>query len=689
MKGNDRKVTEDILESNRRILVPVYQRNYDWKPEQCSRLFNDIINISNDNNAHHFIGSVIIQKGNDDDGREMIYLVDGQQRITSIFLMLKAMMDAIENKNSDLYQEIDDFLHITRGNRPIKIRLNKNDDIQFNAIFESDEKKFSPKSHVIQNYNWFLSSFKKLKEIQLSKFLNAFRRLVYIEILCESQDNAQIVFENINSTGLDLTPADLIRNFLLMTCDNMDLMYEKYWSKIEENVLLENMSQFVNHYIIYKIQGTISSKQTYSAFKMKYKDLGSSEEILSELLTVSDYYEKIIRISDTKSEEINNLLDEFKLFNQGTIYPLLISIIEDYEKGIAPENEVIKVLELLRNYLVRRQIVDPTMKNLNKFFASLYSNVYENQNNKNKYYDSFASYLLENVKSMDRYPNDVEFNNALLHSNLYEGDKHKILKYILSKYEMYGSKEKIEMNDISIEHIMPQTLTPEWTIELGNGWELVFDQYLHTLGNLTLTGYNSSLSNKTFKEKKDILKTKFSKLTRLNDLIMGEETWNEDAIVRRAETLTKEISNIFRSKLPNTQVEFKGVVKNTLNCTDDLNKTKVNFFEFDGHKYLTSSYSDMLTKVINLMYQNNQYEFSVMANQNFQMKSGRIVDLSFEEDKIRRHKKIEKSEIYYNTNYDPNDIIKFIGNIAEYVGYDKEEFIFYVNRDKNNSVKND
>ncbi|MEA3227703.1 MAG: DUF262 domain-containing HNH endonuclease family protein, partial [Campylobacterota bacterium] len=478
--------------------IPVYQRNYSWQKDNCEQLFNDILNAGETGSVQsHFIGSIIVIVDGGIDGNKNI-IIDGQQRVTTAVLFLKAFYDVTKNefiKDEFIKRQI---FKITEDGKVPKLTLNRDDNNILEKILTNKELKEIDKiSKVYKNYDYFKNRIKNSEE---KKLKIGFEKLRIVGIRLSLRENPQLIFESLNSTGLQLNPTDLIRNFLLMNqaSKEQDRLFLDYWHKIKQNIINNYMEEFFRSFLVIKLSIDVSQKKVYEYFKeYKINNSFESEEILKELLFYAKLYAKLLFRNLEEDKNINYKIVAIEALNQKVIYPFLLECYASFERDELNKDEFIKILEFLENYLIRSIVCDVSSKGLNKFNPILIKRLNENS-------DKFQNItkVITLTKSKNRMKSDKEFIEALKHNKIYSNKTLKNGKILLYKIESYLSKKEVVSDDnLTVEHIMPQTLTKEWKSEILNYKEF-YDEYLNTLGNLTLTAYNSELSNKLFKYKK-------------------------------------------------------------------------------------------------------------------------------------------------------------------------------------------
>lgn len=666
----------DLMEKNKRVFkIPVYQRNYDWNNIQCEKLYQDLMKASK-NNCQHFTGTIVyIDDVNGGSVLNEVLVIDGQQRITTVYILLKALYDASKGVLTIVENEIKDVIFNRHCDEKYKVKLKpvKTDNEQLTLLIKDKIDDMDRNSNVYKNYVLFRDLINKTleKEVDLSDILEGIKKLEIVEIILDKSqgDEPQKIFESINSTGLELSLADLVRNYLLMDDEKQDELYEEYWLAIEKNVGYRNLGDFVINYLNSQISGSVNSKNAYRFFKehCEHNNL-SHEDVLISMSRTSKYYGAFIGENKCYSDNIILYLTVFNTIKQTTILPLLFKIFDDYEENNIDENTLCKVLSYLLTYLIRTNICGIN-KNLAKFMKSLYERVMDN--NYEDYFKKFAVFL-NDLRANDRMPTDKEFKEALIYNQLY---KKNICKYILSVIEN-STKEKIDVSGLTIEHILPQKENAAvWKKELGEDYNRIYELYLHTLGNLTITGYNSELGTRAFAEKKKIIK-EYSKANILNKDVLSVDIWNEETILNRANGLAAILIDEFAyidlhsDKSEDEELTFD------VNSDFDFSNTKPGEFIFAGEHTRVNSWADLLTKTIKTAYNLEVETISDLAVSNYSPVGATRIYISNDERKLFRPKQIESSGIYYEANLSANSIVWFIKNLLDKMQLSTDDFSF-------------
>lgn len=676
---------QDLIEKNRRVFkIPVYQRNYDWTSIQCEKLFEDIMDAYYADRKH-FTGSVVYIKGSTSSSRlEEDMVIDGQQRITTIFILLKVMYDiATEKEENSIKAELSDYLYNRNCDEVYKLKLKpvKNDNIQFNKLMMGNQEELDDNSNIVSNYRLFRKLINQCLDDGnlLSDILEGMKKLEIVEIVLDvSQgDDPQMIFESINSTGLELSLADKIRNYILMSDENQDYLFENYWSYMERIIGNKNLEDFFIQFLNLRISEQVTNKNAYSKFKKYCKEF-THEELLKEMKRYSKYYAAFIGNENDYDERINKYLLDFRLLDQSTVYTFFFAVFNDYESGIIETETIIKVLHFFRSYLIRRIVCGVPSNSLKGLFKTLHTRLFKE--NYEMYYERIYAFFVSS-KTKDRMMPDDNFKEALVYGELYK--KTKCCKYLLATIENEGSNEKIDTSNMTIEHILPQKENSIiWRNEVGDNYNEVYDKYLHTLGNLTITGYNSELGTKSFSDKKKIIH-ECSKANRLNELILSAEVWNENSIKYRAEKLTEHIIELFDYEIVEGIVvdEKDELNKLALSDTDLVSNSKPISYTFYGETVSVKSFSNMLMSFVKTLYDLDDKLLYSIAKEKYRPTSTERIYISMAENDLRRPRELENTGIFVETNLSAADILKFISRLIEKYEFEKEEFEFIVNRD--------
>ena len=553
MKASEKKIKDLFSEAKTFFAIPVYQRDYNWQEKHCKQLFEDILNVGKDIDiTSHFIGSIVyIHEGVYGIGEKEFYVIDGQQRMITITLLHIALYHRLKESKEEYADEIYELYLVNKfSKRDIKLKLlppEENLNI-LNKILEEnwEELEEYQDRNIVKNYKFFKEIISNYSNEEIEYLLAGLDKIIYVDIALEKdKDNPQRIFESLNSTGLDLSQGDLIRNYILMDLEKekQNLVYKNLWLPIENNckISLGNeiknyVSDFIRDYLTLK-NGKIPSKpKVFEEFKEFYDK--NNDEQLEDIKNFSEEYAHIIKPNTEKDKEIRKELENLKVLDQTVINTFLIGILRDYRENKIVKNEILEILKLLQSYIWRRFITEKPSNALNKIFQGMYLRISKDK----KYYKSLEESLLN-----QDFPTDDELKEALKTKNVYK-DKEK-LRYVFKELENYNHNELIDFENekITIEHIFPQKPNKSWK-EKYSDYELEeMKTFKDTISNLTLTGSNANLGNKSFLEKRndDIHGYKNSKLY-LNKYLSKLNEWNLSAMEGRFEELFKNIVKVWK-----------------------------------------------------------------------------------------------------------------------------------------------
>ncbi len=681
MQASEIRFEEFLSQPKTNFIIPVYQRNYDWQEQHCIDFLNDIETLAKKEKDSHFLGSIVYIKSDDIEAIELgmkeYIVIDGQQRITTTMLFLKAIYDLSQDE-WDKEDILENFLvNKTRGGNKLKLKPIKNDNTIFQELIKNSDTTSSQDSRIIINYNFFKDHIKD-STIKINDYFRAFRRIWIVYIgLDRDKDDPQLIFESINSTGLSLSEADLIRNFILMDKKQSDQIYlfEEYWTKIEQILGSEKISSFIRDYLTMKESKIPKQNDIYLSFKRYIQKAQINvEDFLKDLLYYADIYAKFLYLN-YENRGINQIIKELKELKVTVAFPYLLSLFSDYRQNIIDENILLKSILLIRNYVFRRSLCEYNTNGLNKVFQALHREHISIDKYKEDYYGYLAGILLDK-RGTAIFPRDDEFEQYFTHKDIY---KFKNKNYLLYALESNKNKELVSFSELTIEHIMPQKLTTKWNLELGDKYSETHDKYLHNIGNLTLSGYNSTLSNKTFHDKKEILT---SSGIRLNSYFLDIEQWNKDEIEKRAKKLFHDIAlNIWKIPISSETISANTAKLDFYSLDDDFEAkgTKIKKIIVLGKTIITSSWIQCFTEFSKVLYHKNNLLFnSFLTDDDFQGLKQRIITSN--PDECRRATKVfEEKEIYLECNLGANSLLNYIKLFAEKFELEGDDVIFYIN----------
>lgn len=579
-----------FLSGDKQYIIPVYQRIYSWEIEECKRLWFDIVDMQKKNKNGHFVGSIVSITENDSPSdMSKFTIIDGQQRITTLMLLLLALRDYAfihrEEKSINWKKINNSFLKNPDedDDSQYKLLLTETDKDILISLIEKRPIDENLNSRLISNYNYFFSNIKNM-DLSLQDIYEAIGKLQIVNInLDRTSDEPQVIFESLNSTGKELSESDLIRNFVLMGLDNKQQkdIYKNIWRPMEQLFRYEKqtllMDRFFRDYLTMKLSRIPKLDKIYEEFKMYNNncEFSTLEDLCKDLYMYARYYTNMIFEQGTNKNLIN-LYKEIKYLKMEVAFPFLLKIHYDFERNLINEDELVSIIKLCISYVFRRNICDIPTNSLNKTFATL-----KNEINVDDYINSIkAFFILKDDYKI--FPNDEKFSSALKVKDIYHM---RIRNYILSSLENFNNKAPINIENYTIEHIMPQTknLSNVWKKELGKNYETVQKKYLHTIGNLTLTAYNSEMSNKSFSEKMEMNGGFKESALRLNSYVVKQNEWNEKIIKERASILVEKALLIWKYPIieRNILVKYKNDDKQQMYGIDsyDFNKTTKMLFD--------------------------------------------------------------------------------------------------------------
>lgn len=622
MKGTEAKLISYMQGSDKRFIIPVYQRNYDWKTENCRQLYDDLVKVIRQNKHSHFFGSIVSVHN---DGTFNEYLViDGQQRLTTVSLLLLAMYNLMKEGIVVPSQGIlADKIYKTylidewqEDETRIKLKPVKNDRHAFDRLF-GDASEYVPESNLTINYNYFYTRIQK-REISIDELYLAITKLEIINITLGQDDNPQLIFESLNSTGVALSEGDKIRNFILMGLPTglQNEYYEKYWNKIEVCTCYD-VSAFVRDYLSVKQQSIPSVSRVYSVFKEYVEQTEpETEALLKELLAYARRYEYLLK-SNTPDKQLNACIFRLNRLETTVTRPFFLEVLRMRDEGM-PWSDVCKIFLYTENYLFRRAICDLPTNSLNKIFLMLHKDITGYENSEENYVAKFKYALLSKTERA-RFPDDTEFAEAFSARPVYlMNSKNKV--YILERFENFGTIEDKDIyrhcddGDYSIEHIMPQHLTPSWVKALGEDHERLHETWLHRLANLTLTGYNSKYSNSSFTEKRDMANGFRESGLRMNMWIANQDVWGLAQLEERNAMLMARALQIWSYPETEYMPAEKQMDFSTLDDETDLTGRTIAKFAYKNVVQPVESWIEMFERMLRMLHHEDKSLLTMLAS---------------------------------------------------------------------------
>jgi uncharacterized protein with ParB-like and HNH nuclease domain/predicted transport protein len=554
MKATEAKLL-DFLKKSPQFVIPIYQRTYSWTEKECRQLWDDLIRAGSDSQVSaHFVGSIVyIEKGlYQVSSQSPMLVIDGQQRLTTLTLLIAALAGTLEGLDEDKREPVDGFsprklrnYYLVNpeetGERHYKLVLSQTDKTSLIAVIDGLER---PKDHSIritENFALF-QSWIEMRKADLTAICHGLAKLLVVDVaLSRDQDNPQLIFESMNSTGRELSQADLIRNFILMGLEpNLQTaLYEQFWRPMEvdfgQDAYANQFDSFMRYYLTVKTGEIPNINDVYEKFKAHARSPQAAAAGVKGLVEDIRRYSRYFCAMALGGESDTSLAMAFQDLRELRVdvaYPFLLELYRDYADERLPREEFLAAVRLVESYVFRRAICAIPTNSLNKTFATFTKSL-----KKDRYLESIQAHMLS-MPSYRGFPTNEEFRRQLETRDLYKFPRKA---YWLRRLENFGRKERVAVDEYTIEHIMPQNerLSAAWRAALGTEWKRVQETWLHTLGNLTLTGYNSEYSDRSFTDKRDMAGGFRESPLRLNQGLGALETWDEEAINKRAAKLSK------------------------------------------------------------------------------------------------------------------------------------------------------
>lgn len=557
MKATEAKLL-DFLKKSPQFVIPIYQRTYSWTEKECRQLWDDIVRCgSSDKIAVHFVGSIVyVESGLSQVTHQApLLVIDGQQRLTTVSLLLAALAEAVagtEPFDGFSQRKIKNYYLINpeeTGERHFKLLLSQTDKATLTALVGDGQPPQHPSIRINANFESFKRWISEGK-VELATLCRGLAKLVVVDIaLTRDQDNPQLIFESMNSTGKELSQADLIRNFILMGLEPVlqTQLYEQFWRPMEVDFGQEaygtHFDGFMRHYLTVMTGEIPNINAVYDAFKGHARSSRAAfpddkSHIESLVCEIRDYARHFcaMALGREPDADLKNAFHDLRELKVEVAYPFLLELYHDYKAEMLSKADILASVRLIESYVFRRAICAIPTNSMNKTFATFTKAL-----KKDRYFESIQAHFLT-LPSYRRFPSDEEFRRDFQTRDLYN---FRSRSYWLRRLENYGRKERVAVDEYTIEHILPQNenLSPKWREALGEEWQRIQQTWLHTLGNLTLTAYNSDYSDRAFAEKRDMPEAPEKGLKqsplKLNQGLGVLETWDEEAIRSRAAKLAE------------------------------------------------------------------------------------------------------------------------------------------------------
>ena len=690
MKGSEARLLGFMEGADKRYIIPVYQRKYDWKIENCNKLYEDLKKIIRNKRSSHFFGSIVSQVV--PDGSKIEYhIIDGQQRLTTVTLLLLAMSNLV--KEGRIHTEADDLNQQILQRFIIAPWAKKDDKIKLHPVRGDRpalEKLFGPVedyergSNLTINYQFFYDQILK-EEVTIDELYDAIGKLEIISITLDHGDDPQLIFESLNSTGLALQEGDKIRNYILMGMSPKDQehYYDDFWTKIE-SATANDVSGFVRDYLSIKTLVTPTINNVYQAFK-KYSEEAELpvENLLTDLLRYARHYEKLLTCkSGLNNKKLDDCIYRLKRLEIVVTRPFFMEVLRLNQDKKLSVDEVLRIFEITENYLFRRNICEVPTNALNKIFLNLNKEIYRYDSTPSNYVDKFI-YALLSKRESGRFPDDTEFTEALETKAVYQM-RGKYKAYLFERLENFGTIESkdvythLDNSVYSIEHIMPQHLTPAWVESLGPNAEEIHTTWLHRLANLTLTGYNPNLSNNPFADKRDAENGGYKASgLRMNQKIAQKDTWGLPELEERNAELLAYAKKIW--SYPTTT--FVPAEKEIDSCTlddenVDLTGRDIVKYSYQNLEQPVTSWADMLEHIVKYIHQKDKSVLSSLAYS--QSSSTDLVTyISTNPDTLRSAFKVDE-DIYFEKGSSTTLKMSILRRLFALYDLDPMDLVFYL-----------
>lgn len=540
------------------FVIPVYQRNYTWAAErEVKQYFDDLQSVLKGDYKNHFMGIIIyLEKAIDFSSREFS-IIDGQQRLTTTFLIIYAIKQLLVNCNdTEKVKQLEgQYLTNPYHNDKIKYKLKPlvADDDVYRCIVEDRMDEITDKeSNVLKNYQYISNRLNELllQGYDANAILMALDKLYVVCVPISEEDNAQKIFESINATGVKLTSADLIRNYLLMDLqsDVQEKYYADYWKKLEDNVSTDSktLELFFRMYLAIKTYNLIPKNNVYREFVKWIEEHDTDiKDLFEDLLEYAKIFNLLMNKDVNKiDKKLKDAIEDFRKVNSDIPMAIVMEFYQIHRKGLISTDVFVSLICAINTYMIRRSLCDMNSQNISKLFPTVLKKVLEKCNGD---YTDVLKYLNQEMvgnmasTSGSYMPTDKQMMELLLNANVY---KRSALRIVLDRLELYNNPAPVNLNNLSIEHLMPQTPTEEWLEELDTDMETYLEN-LHRLGNLTLAAKkdNSKMSNLMWGYKNEVLKE--TAHLKLNLELMKIDKWDMAKIDIRTKELIEKICTIY------------------------------------------------------------------------------------------------------------------------------------------------
>lgn len=668
--------------SDKKFVIPVYQRPYSWKKSNCELLIKDLLEVYNRGYKSHFFGSIVYVE-NDIGGCNEYIIIDGQQRITTVSLLLLAIRNYVTDNKLDIGINANKITtayltdEYADSAKKLKLKLVQGDDDAYDRLIEKTQPITN--NNVTVNYNYFYYDvLSSMQDTEIKGLYDAIMKLMIVNISLNPHngDDPQLIFESLNSTGLDLEEADKIRNYVLMKMSStqQERIYKNYWEKLENQVSKEDINRFIRHYLAVKTRELANENKLYFAFK-NYREKNIElqiEEILNDILIYAEFYNQIKNAKISDRIPYLNAIARINKLEVNTVIPLLFDLFYAKKQGLLSEEDMSNCVSVIESYIARRIICGLPTSALNKIFVGMGAEIKRYMDKNSTTFIDALKYSILSKTGKSRFPNDHDFAEKFVVYELYNA-KPNTRKYFFERLENYNNRERIAVEEqidnteLTIEHIMPQSLTAEWKESLGDNWELTYSKYIDTVGNLTLTAYNSDYSNLSFAKKKSLPDKGFlySKLS-LNSFIKNCEIWTEKQIKERASKLYEWAEKIWQTPVTSFEPD---VIEDWITLDDEIDFTNKTILKINllGDEIMCDNITDAYKKINVTLYMLDPVLFASLKN-NYHNESS---------TELRSPYSLSDS-MYIETNLSSPHKINIIRELFDGFGFDYQDLKFLV-----------
>lgn len=657
----------ELLNGNTQFIVPVYQRKYSWlKDKQCARLWKDIVEMEKSGKRQHFVGSIVnIAESKSPMGIQKYLIIDGQQRMTTLTILMIALRDYLkENPDEDVDPDTLTTMLLKnigqKGDNRYKMMLTESDKDILIKLIDQSPISDTEDSNIYLNYLYFKQQIAN-SELAPQQIYESIAKLQIISITLDREDgdDPQLIFESLNSTGMDLSQSDLIRNFILMGISNDEQIdiYNNYWSPVEKTFPSETRSAdldtFFRHYLMMKTGRFVMKEEIYDEYKVYHNnaEFDNTKEFANDILQFGKCYTEIT-LADSIHPDLNVIFSDINKLKMDVQMPFLMYVYNDFKNDRITKDELACILRMTEAYIVRRSICEIPTNSLNKTFITMRKSI-----DMKDYLNSLKMAFIK-LDSYKEFPDNAKFAQAFREKNVY---KMRIANYLLVKLENHDNKEPISYEGFTIEHIMPQNqdLSEEWKTALGENWEEVHNTLLHRLGNLTLTKYNSEMSDKPFSEKIPVFEK--SATHTLNQYVIKQSSWNGEKIEERTKNLITLALDVW--KYP--EVSEETVAKYSLEPEEASSKYSLDTYDLYVNDALTRMFFDKLNDAILALNPGIKREFKKLYIA-YKYKTN-VVDIIPQKAKLRLAVNMDFDEVN-----DPSGICKDVTNLGRWGNGDVE-----------------